>query len=1110
VRRSNAVTSAWCRVPMDKIARALFVLSLFALGTAQLALVTGSARAQSTNAAIDGRITDPTKATVPGAKVEVINTATNWQAETVTNSDGSYVVTNLQPGNYRIEVEKQGFKSIVKPDIVLHVQDTVEINFEMVLGSASETVTVEANGINMNTTDASVSTVVDRQFAENLPLNGRSFQTLIEMTPGVVVTPSTQYDPGQFSVNGQRTSSNYWMVDGVAANLGTPASNFVNGAGMAGAVGSYSALGGTNSLVSVDDLQEFRVQTSTYAPEFGRTPGAQISIVTRSGTDQFHGNLFDYFRNDALDANNWFADNLGLPKPPERQNDFGGTFGGPLLKGRTFFFFSYEGQRLKSPQVAETTVPCDATCTVAGNVRAAAQPVMQPYLNAFPLPNGPEVFTPCSPAGVNGCPASGEQQTGSAQFNSSYGNTASLDAYSLRLDHKLNDNVSLFARYDYSPSNLITRGGSYYFAPALNQVVPSQFKFQTATAGVSWMLSPTASDDFRFNFSRVAASSSDYVDNFGGAVPPSSYPLPAPYSVSDSQFSLYIFSLTNPSFTTGHAVENILRQLNFVNSFSWSHGAHNLKLGIDYRRLSPVMAPVSYAQSNYFNDIPSTLAAPPQLTASYDVESNNNTALLFHNVGAYAQDVWHANTRLTLTYGLRWDIDFAPTATNGYNLVGVTGYSTTNLSNLALAPAGTPLFGTDYSNFAPRIGVAYQLSQKPQRQVVVRGGFGVFYDLATAEVGNLIVGGYPFDSYLYGDSGTFPLNSMEAAPPPIVPPNATQGTLGAFDPHLRSPRTLQWNLAVEQALGEQQALTISYIGAHGSRLIESAEISNPNPNYLFATLVGNTASSNYNALQAQFKRRLSHGLQALVSYTWSHSLDDASSGFGNDSDLFGGGASSYGPSDFDIRQTFSAALTYDVPARGVHGFARPILEGWSTDNIIQARSAPPVDVFNENFYQLASGYTLNIRPDVVPGQPFYLSGSQCSVLYLSQCPGNRGFNPAAFVNPPLNSDGFPVRQGDLGRNALRAFGMTQWDFAVHRDFPIHEALKLQFRAEMFNVLNHPNFGPQDGDLTDPTFGVTTQMLGTSMSSTNVGGGALSPLYQAGGTRSIQLALKLTF
>jgi len=252
--------------------------------------------------------------------------------------------------------------------------------------------------------------------------------------------PSTNTDNGQFSVNGQRGESNYWMVDGVSANIGI-SSDKVAGNTFGGALGSFSVLGGTNSLVSVDALEEFRIQTSTYAPEFGRSPGGQISILTRSGTNQWHGTLFDYLRNDVLDANDWFGNSKGLPKPKERQNDFGDTFSGPILKDKTFFFFSYEGLRLRLPQATLTTVPCDSTCAVFGNARAMAVAAMEPYLNAFPLPNGPEIFTPCTP-GVNGCPASGEQPTGTGQFNASYSNPATLDAYSLRIDHRLNDKVS--------------------------------------------------------------------------------------------------------------------------------------------------------------------------------------------------------------------------------------------------------------------------------------------------------------------------------------------------------------------------------------------------------------------------------------------------------------------------------------------------------------------------------------------------------------------------------------------------------------------------------------------------------------------------------------------
>src|SRR5713226_2122709 len=227
-------------------------------------------------AAVTGLVTDPNGRSVPGVTVLITNLSTNLVSRTVTNDQGIYRVPSLQPGIYRMTLDKDGFKSIVKSGVELHVQDVASINFELQIGSVNETVTVEAGGLVINTTDATVSTVVDRQFAENLPLNGRSFQTLIELTPGVVLTPSSLNDGGQFSVNGQRTSSNYWMVDGVSANIGVNA-NFLPGSGFAGAAGSFSAKGGTNSLVSVDALQEFRIQTSTYAPEFGRTPGGQIS-----------------------------------------------------------------------------------------------------------------------------------------------------------------------------------------------------------------------------------------------------------------------------------------------------------------------------------------------------------------------------------------------------------------------------------------------------------------------------------------------------------------------------------------------------------------------------------------------------------------------------------------------------------------------------------------------------------------------------------------------------------------------------------------------------------------------------------------------------------------
>ena len=287
----------------------------FSLVVGCLLLLVFRLAAQSPNGNINGLILDPSSHVIAGAEVIAINDLTRLQFTTRTNDEGVYVLPSLPPGPYRVQVSKPGFKTIVRPDIILNVQDALSINFTLPIGAVLETVTVAGGTPLVNTESATVSTVVDRQFAENLPMNGRSFQSLIELTPGVVVTASNADDAGQFSVNGQRASSNYWMLDGVSANTGVSTTLPGNGLG-------------------VDAMEEFRVQTSTYAPEFGRTPGGQISILTRSGTNQFHGTAFEYLRNDVLDANNWFngyTNNPPLPKAKERQNDFGGTFAGPII-----------------------------------------------------------------------------------------------------------------------------------------------------------------------------------------------------------------------------------------------------------------------------------------------------------------------------------------------------------------------------------------------------------------------------------------------------------------------------------------------------------------------------------------------------------------------------------------------------------------------------------------------------------------------------------------------------------------------------------------------------------------------------------------------------------
>src|SRR6266550_493437 len=320
--------------------RALLTL-LFSFITGFLSV----AHAQTESASISGTVTDPTGAVVLRATVRLIEVDRGTQIEVATGSGGSYNFANVRPGHYRMGVEKTGFKLFRLTGVSVNVQDNLEQNFRLAVGAVSDSITVEASVVNVNTTDGTVSTVVDRHLIANLPLNGRSFQTLLMLTPGVVVTQTAFDDQGQFSVNGQRADANYTTVDGVSANFG------VTGYGAmvqtaSGALPALSASGGTNSLVSVDAMQEFRIQTSSFAPEFGRTPGGQVAVVTRSGTNSFHAALFEYFRNSALDAKDWFVNFNGLGKPAARLNDFGGVLGGPVVKNQTFFFFSFEGLRL--------------------------------------------------------------------------------------------------------------------------------------------------------------------------------------------------------------------------------------------------------------------------------------------------------------------------------------------------------------------------------------------------------------------------------------------------------------------------------------------------------------------------------------------------------------------------------------------------------------------------------------------------------------------------------------------------------------------------------------------------------------------------------------------
>jgi hypothetical protein len=1042
--------------------------------------------AQSPSGVINGLVVDSSNHIIAGADILVINDATGVKYSGKTSEDGIYVVPNLPPAAYRLQVSKVGFKTLIKPDIVLNIQDALSINFTLPVGAAFESVTVEGGASMINTTDASVSTVVDQTYVKNMPLNGRSFQDLILLTPGIVTqspqSGSTLGQQGEFSVNGQRTESNYYTVDGVSANVGAaPGQAMYSYAGSSGSLPVATALGTTQALVSVDDLQEFRVQTSTYSAEFGRSPGGQLAFETKSGTNQWHGSAYDYLRNGRFDAQDWFNDYFGRPESDLRQNDFGGTLGGPVDvpdlyqgKDKTFFFLSYEGLRLTAPQAATVSFVPDAT------LRANAPSPLSQVLNAYPIQS------------ANGID---DTANGIAQFIGSWSNPSSLDSTSVRLDHVVNDRLRLFFRFSDTGSKAAAReSGS--FSPTDNTI--SAYALRTYTGAFSSVLSPRLGNELRLNYSSNNVTSNIVIDPLGGSslanlrqltqVGPTSEPVIA------SIYSSYLLE-----FVQSHS-SGAQRQWNLVDTVALVLGHHQFKFGLDYRRLASNAIDPSFVPAYYYfseNDLETN-------NAFFYPQAYAPVYPLYRNFSAFAQDEWKVSGHLNLSLGLRWDLNPSPGVTQGLKPYAIQG---TSPNTWTLAPQGTALWRTTWCNFAPRIGAAYVLRNALGLETVIRGGGGIFFDTGQQ------LGSIGFGSPVFFAAGTprfmpFP-GSAAGLVPNIGPPTLPLSYLPSYVPNLKLPYTIQWNGSIEQALGKLQVLTVSYVGSYAARLLQQNEFtSSSNPLTSDFIIAQNGLTSDYDALQLQFRRRLAKGLTSLASYTWSHCLDYGSQNY----------AIGYqrGNCDFDIRHNLAAAFSYDVPNRGHSGLANAVLRHWGLDVRLTGRTAFPVSLNGSTFLDPTTEQQMANGLDLVSGQPIYLYGANCNSVYNElygnklPCPGDRGINPCAFVNvgsaPGAPCTTYGMTGTILGlapRNFARGFGAWQMDMAVRRDFPIYERLKLQFRAEAFNICNHPNFGLINTNVGQNTFGQATATLASSL-------GVLNPLYQQGGPRSMQFALKLMF
>jgi len=1036
-----------------------------------LSLISSPLVAFAQTARITGYVQDTHEAYVRGAQVSVVELVKGTIRAASTNSSGLWEVPFLNPGPYRVYIQAPGFSTAVSDAINLTVGQTLLFNVKLIVGTRNDQVTVTTGSQMINTTDGTVGTVIDQRLVENMPLNGRSIQDLLSMVPGVVTeSPQTGGNVGwngDFSVNGQRTESNYYMIDGVSGNTNS-GSGLGPGSSDGGVLGSTTALGTTQSLVPIDALQEFRVATSSYSAEFGRSPGGQFSLITKSGSNQFHGTLSEYLRNNFFDANDWFNDNAVpvIPIQALRQNDFGGTLGGPVRiphfyngANKSFFFAAYEGLRLLQPQASSTVWVPDLALR-----QAAAEP-LRPILNAIPLPT------------------SGGIDNGTmAQYKPSYSLPSQIDTTSVRFDQVITPKTAAFFKFQDSPS--------YSSIRTLASLRKTQMNSHNYTFGATTQFSSLATNEYRMLYSRGDTTFGGQLDSTGGAQPTNlAAALGAgayPNTTSD-----VLFSFSNLGSSTVYQSHGATqkREWNLVDTFLWTRGRNHLRFGVDYVRISdPYIEENPTITVGYF----STQQVINNKASFISIGATTDSEAIYNETSLYVADEWQITPRLNLSMGLRWELDPAPHGANGKDAYTVLG-NVADPSTLQLAPRGTPLWATTWFNFAPRFGAAWRLNTIPGHEMVLRGGFGVFFD-SDNEYSSLAFSGEGFSGYNYPTDKSIPIAADQLTPSTAAVPPYSSGVY-AFPSHLQLPYTLEWNVGVQQAIDSKASITATYAGAAGRRLFElqQLDLSSVTTDFTDVYFYPGNGTSDYSSLQLSFQRSVGHGLDATASYSWSHSIDVGSTASTQ--------APERGNSDFDLRHNFQAGLTWDVPQFEIpNAFIHQIVNGWGLDGRVMARTSMPVTLYGGT----VTTATRIIQGGVnqVPGQPLYLTGTACRDLANSVgmgevCPGGHAINPAAFSLP----DG--TDPGNAPRNQTRGFGQSQFNLSARRSFSLPEKVTLQFKADAFNVFNHPTFGTVDNTVTDPEFGLATASLSRSLSTMNA-------LYQQGGARSMQFSLKLLF
>ncbi len=1047
---------------------------------------------QTVRGTILGTVTDNTGAVIRGATVAARQTATGLVRTERTNESGEYSIPQLPVGSYVLSVEQPGFKKTERTGIELRVDDRLRIDVNLPVGDLTEVVAVQETTPVVATDSSTLGNVVDNRKVTELPLNGRNFLQLNLLVPGAnqgVKGSQNQTQGGSISVNGVREQSNNFLLDGMDNNDL--------------AINQYAV------AVSTEAIQEFKVQASTYSAEFGRSPGAQVNVATKAGTNQVHGVLYEYLRNDQLDAKNFFDRPGRIPE--YRRNQYGASVGGPIKKNKTFYFANYEGNRIRQGITKIATEPTAAMKT--GDFSALPTTIYDPgtlhavngVMQRSPFPGNVIPVNRISAVGQNVVnlypnPNTTSSSTASGLYTSSPTRVDDFDQFTVRIDHRFNDNNTLFGRYSFSKENRFDTFDSFC---AGSNTVPG-FGCNTLNGGQQaildyiTLLGPTKVNEARMSFTRVRGGI--FQQNMGNDV--ATQLGIAGTSRNPADFGVPII---NPAGYDRLGEATNLPQdrhdntFEWADSLSWTTGRHTLKFGTEIRRfgenflfdssargtinfnpfytaqVSTTASGVVNAVANSGNSIADLLLGYPY-TASVSRSFAGLTAstvagLRQTSTNLYAQDDFRVLPNLTLNIGLRWEYN-APT-TDKYNHMATfdpTFASSTPLPYLRIATSQTPnIYNASKKEFSPRFGFAYTPFGP---KTVIRAGYGLFWDVKLL---NIILNSVATAPFLTG----YNFIQSTTGVPNISLANPYGGSSGApaipsaswVENPFRDGYVQQYNFNIQHQLASSTALTVGYVGSKGTHLDRAYDYNEPAPtasftqslrkypSYAAINVRSPSASSNYNALQASLEKRFSYGLSFLTSYTFSKSIDDASSWGGSVVDVTNFHFER-GLSTFDTRHRFVASYTYDLPYGHGRQFGttssslvNTVLGGWQTNGIVSIQGGNPLDPTTG--LQL-SGTQTGTRPDVT-----------CN-------PNDYNHDPARWFNTACFSNNFAGRYGTAGRDIIIGPPTHNFDFALLKRFSLGKEYRyLQFRSEIFNLFNHPNFDNPSVTSSSATFGKIT-------------------------------------